>query len=354
MRIKRYHFLVASLAIAALCVYQYVSSPPKVNVDVGSAIATVVMPTSQPTIVVHASTSTLIIEPDDGISPVAKMVQGASSSVDLVMYQNEDGEIDSALAADAARGVTVRVLLNKGYYGKEENAENEPAHAFLTAHGVQVHWTPSYFALTHQKTLVVDGETALVMTFNLTPQYYRTSRDFGIIDQDKDDVAAIEKTFDADWQGTKITAPTGNALVWSPGSEGTMLSTINGAKKTLDIYNEEMADTRIESALEAAAKRGVVVEVDMTDDASYHAAFTELETVGVAVRTYSPKALLYIHAKMILVDGTHAFVGSENFSTTSLDHNRELGLMVSDPAVIGTLSKTFRNDWQGATAFVAK
>ncbi len=35
---------------------------------------------------------------------------------------------------------------------------------------------------------------------------------------------------------------------------------------------------------------------------------------------------LYIHAKVIDVDGAKAFLGSENFSTASLEYNRELGV----------------------------
>jgi cardiolipin synthase A/B len=209
------------------------------------------------------------------------------------------------------------------------------------------------FALTHQKTMVVDARTALIMTFNLTPQYYRTGRDFGVIDQDPQDVAAVESVFNADWQGTKIVAPTGNALVWSPGSEATMLSLINGARKTLKVYNEEMADKKITDALAAAAKRGVDVQVDMTDDSRAHDAFTQLAQAGVSVRTYARKASLYIHAKVIIVDDARAFVGSENFSTTSLSRNRELGLLVSDPGVISALEQTYTLDWTGAAPFVA-
>jgi cardiolipin synthase A/B len=54
---------------------------------------------------------------------------------------------------------------------------------------------------------------------------------------------------------------------------------------------------------------------------------------------------LYMHAKIILVDGQRAFVGSENISTQSLDQNRELGIIVSDTAVLSKLQATFQHDW---------
>ena len=81
-----------------------------------------------------------------------------------------------------------------------------------------------------------------------------------MITNDAADVAAIEATFDADFTNATITAPTGDNLVWSPtNSRSALLALINGAAKTLLISQEEFEDTGIESAVEAALKRGVAV-----------------------------------------------------------------------------------------------
>lgn len=58
----------------------------------------------------------------------------------------------------------------------------------------------------------------------------------------------------------------------------------------------------------------------------------------------------YMHAKIIVVDGQKAFVGSENISTASLEHNRELGIIVGDQNVLSTLQQTFQQDWQNSQA----
>jgi cardiolipin synthase A/B len=63
---------------------------------------------------------------------------------------------------------------------------------------------------------------------------------------------------------------------------------------------------------------------------------------GVQVRE-DPQ--LYMHAKIIIVDGRTAFVGSENISTQSLDQNRELGIIISDSSVLNKLQTTFQSDW---------
>ena len=79
----------------------------------------------------------------------------------------------------------------------------------------------------------------------------------------------------------------------------------------------------------------------MTADSEWDAAFSQLESDGVHVVLYPDTAsALYIHAKVIDVDGTKAFLGSENFSTASLDYNRELGLITSAAGVLGPLNST--------------
>ncbi len=295
---------------------------------------------------------TLITQPGDSASHVVAMIDSAKKSVDLVMYELQDSNVEQALASAHQRGVQVRVLLNGGYYGKPgKHQPNKPAYDYLTAHGVPVHWTPSYFALTHQKTLVVDGTTGLIMTYNLQPQYYATSRDFGVVDKDKNDVTAIESAFTDDWNNRETTAPNGDELLWSPGSESATISLINQAKSSVKIYNEEMADSRVVQALGDAALRGVKVEIVMTDQKSWHRNFTTLAADGAHIRTFHGETPLYIHAKMILIDDNKLFLGSENFSLTSLQRNRELGLVTTDKSLITKLQSIFDDDYQTATPY---
>lgn len=306
----------------------------------------------------------LITEPDDGIAPVLGMIDGAKTSLDLVMYELDDARVESALASDEAHGVAVRVILGAGYDGATSTgpaALNAKAYDFLSVHGVPVHWSPAYFSLTHEKSLVADGDRALIMTFNLVSKYYPTGRDFGVMDSDIHDVAAMEDTFNGDWRGSVPlggnNGEAGNDLVWSPGSKLALIDLIDGAERSLYIYNEEMADGDVTKALIDAARRGVAVYVVMTGASEWRWQFAELATAGVHVRTYADTddAPLYIHAKMIVADGgtsaARAFVGSENFSEASLNENRELGIVTGDRAFIAGLAKTFASDWRDAMPF---
>ena len=108
-----------------------------------------------------------------------------------------------------------------------------------------------------------------------------------------------------------------------------------------------MNDSDIEQALANATQQGVQVEVILpaassTSGDSNSQGIATIKQGGVQVRE---DAQLYMHAKIIVVDNKVAFVGSENISAQSLDQNRELGIIVSDPSVLNTLQTTFHYDW---------
>jgi phosphatidylserine/phosphatidylglycerophosphate/cardiolipin synthase-like enzyme len=167
-----------------------------------------------------------------------------------------------------------------------------------------------------------------------------------VMDSQAADVAAIESVFARDWSGSAPSAGTpGEDLVWSPGSEPQLAALIDSATRSLLVENEEMDSTAIEYALEGDARRGVDVTVIMTADAEWDAALSQLASDGVHVVLYpDTSSALYIHAKVIDVDSTKAFVGSENFSSSSLDDNRELGLITASAGVLGPLNSALSSD----------
>jgi phosphatidylserine/phosphatidylglycerophosphate/cardiolipin synthase-like enzyme len=288
----------------------------------------------------------LYVEPGAGFSPVYSLINGARHSIDVTMYEFADTTAERDLASAARRGVLVRVILDN-----KEHEVNSAAYSYFRSHGVKVVWSSSSFTYTHQKTLVIDGSKAMIMTANLTSEYYSTSRDFLVADSSRTDASAIAAVFNADFAHRAVRPGDGNDLVWSPtDSQDKLLGLINGATKSLRIYSEEMGDPTIEKALISAAKRGVNVQVcGENEDGEYDSAFSRLAAAGVHVSYYSSSTGFYIHGKVIEADyGTaHAkvFIGSENFSSTSLNRNRELGLIVSNSAIMSAIARSFASDF---------
>jgi hypothetical protein len=187
----------------------------------------------------------LIIEPGAGFSPVYSLIKGAKHTIDVTMYEFADTTAEHDLAAAASRGVRVHVILDR-----REQSENATAYSYLGSHRVMVTWSSPSYHYTHQKTLIVDGSEAVIMTANLTGEYYPTSRDFLILDTNRSDVSAITAVFNADFAHRAVHPGNGSDLVWSPtDAQEKLLGLINGATSSLRIYSEEMGDTTVENAL---------------------------------------------------------------------------------------------------------
>jgi len=288
----------------------------------------------------------LVVEPSGGFSAVYQLINHAKHSIDVTMFEFADTTAEHDLGAAAKRGVDVRVVLDQ-----REHSTNSDAYSYFKSHGIKVVWSSTKFEYTHQKTLTFDNSVAMVQTANLTQRYYSTSRDFLVKDTNAADIAAIVRVFNADFAHRPITPGDGHDLVWSPtDSERQIISVINGAKKNLRVYSEEMGFSTVIDALEAAAKRGVDVQVCGENSYSeYTATFEEMARDGVHVSYFSSSTGFYIHAKVVEADyGTshaRAFIGSENFSNTSLNRNRELGLITSAPSILSSIVKVFGPDF---------
>jgi phosphatidylserine/phosphatidylglycerophosphate/cardiolipin synthase-like enzyme len=108
-----------------------------------------------------------------------------------------------------------------------------------------------------------------------------------------------------------------------------------------------MADDASEAALIAAAKRGVEVDLILPKPAGNSGTDTDVTYLldgGVHVRYITSP---YLHAKLVVADGTLAFTG---ISATSLDKNRALGIMIDDTQALSTFEHTFGLDWAVANA----
>jgi len=283
-----------------------------------------------------------LVEPAAGYGFVVTQIDSARHLVEIEMYELSDPAVLGALERARHRGVVVEVLLDRAYHGKEVNA---PAVAALRDSGVVVRWAdPS--VIDHEKAVCVDS-VCDILTGNLTPTYYPSDRDFVVIDRQAADIQAIEATFAADWTGGPARqGPPGHDLLWSPGAAPALLGLIASAKHSLLVEAEEMADPEVTAALIGAVRRGVEVRVAMTESPSSTPAIARLRAAGVQVTLYPLTGPLFIHAKAIVVDDTTAFVGSENFSSSSLDANRELGLLTRDPAVVGPVAAVMGRDME--------
>ena len=131
---------------------------------------------------------------------------------------------------------------------------------------------------------------------------------------------------------------------------------IAGARRTIDLaefYVTSQPQSCLEpviDALLAAADRGVRVRLLVDAGFAKHEAATlvRLEATGkLVVRRFDMHARAggILHAKYFIVDGSDAYLGSQNFDWRSLTHIQELGARLRSPVLAGALSDLFETDW---------
>ena len=138
----------------------------------------------------------LLVMPDDGVAAVEALIEAAGESLRLKQFKLQSERIEQALRRAQQRGVRVRVMLNPRTSGGDR--WNDEAFARLEAWGMEVAWTSDAFPVTHEKSLVVDGDTALIATFNLSDKYFSQTRDYGVVSHDAAVVAQVIAGFEAD------------------------------------------------------------------------------------------------------------------------------------------------------------
>jgi phosphatidylserine/phosphatidylglycerophosphate/cardiolipin synthase-like enzyme len=110
---------------------------------------------------------------------------------------------------------------------------------------------------------------------------------------------------------------------------------------------------RVVQHLEAAGKRGVKIRflldakgVNLSEKPTIEQlkAIPNLELRVIDYNKVTGNGI--IHAKYMVVDRSHAYVGSQNFDWRSFAHIHETGLHVTDARMVGQIQAIFEQDWQ--------
>lgn len=307
-----------------------------------------VSPTPAPQVLGTSTNLQLFVEPQDGEAPLVAAINNAQKEVLVEVYLLSDKNIISSLESAASRGVQVKVMLEEHPFGGG-NSNTKTEQQLQQAH-IAVMWASPAFALTHEKTIVIDNAVVFILNQNLTAAAFSKNREYDIEDTNAADIAQVRNIFIADWERKDI-VPTDTNLVVSPKtSRAGLTSLLHHAQKSIDIEVEDIGDTQIEQILSEKAA-SIPVEIltpTLSQIASNKKALDILKKAGVSIKTLSAP---YIHAKLIIVDNAKAYIGSVNLSTQSMDENREVGIIISQQDILPVVESDFTQDWQRATIF---
>ncbi len=275
----------------------------------------------------------LIIQPDDGLTPLLKAVRRARKTIDIVIFRFDCSELEKALEEAVDRGVVVRALIAHTNRGGEKNLRRLELR-FLDA-GITVARTADDLPRYHGKLMIVDG-TLHVFGFNYTKLDIQKSRSFGIVTRDRRLVREAETLFEADRTRQPYT-PGHKKLVVSPEtSRDALTDFIQRARKELLIYDVQVSDNVIQRVMQERVRAGVRVRI---------IGHLEKDLPRVKARKM---AGLRLHVRAIVRDGASVFVGSQSLRRLEMDGRREVGIIVTNARIAKKIREVFEADWKAA------
>ena len=272
----------------------------------------------------------LIIQPEAGVVPIIQAIKTAKKSIDVFIFRFDRDDVEKALEAAVTRGVVVRAIIAHTNRGGE--AILRKLEQRLLAHGVLVSRSADDLLRYHAKYMIADA-TLHLLGFNFTKLDMDKSRSFAVSTRDSKSVQAAVKLFEADLTRQPY-APSKSNLVVSPENSRELLTAfIKGAKKDLAIYDAKIYDPAMVKLLRERAEKGVKVRV---------LGGIKGKDSGIESRKL---ATMRLHVRAIVRDSSKAFVGSQSLRKDELENRREVGLIVSNPAMARGMLKVFDSDW---------
>jgi cardiolipin synthase len=281
----------------------------------------------------------LIVLPDDTADAILAPINAARHTMNIRMFLFTDPSLINAVIAAERRGVKVRVMLN-------------PARRDGTSDNDAVRDSSAEFAVTHQKSMVIDDKVGFIESLNWETRDLTETRDYAVETTSKTEVAEMVRCFNADWDGQPFEPAAESELIWCPNNGRQRIADfIDSAKETLWLQNERYQDMVIIERLVRAVNRGVRVRImaralhklkrkKLFEGVS---GLRIVHDVGAKVRTLRD---LKLHGKIMIADDERAIVGSINLSPGSFDDRRELAVETSSKHVVRRLVETAHHDWK--------
>ncbi|MEM7307913.1 MAG: phospholipase D-like domain-containing protein [Planctomycetota bacterium] len=330
-----------------------------------------------------------------------EMIDGATQRIDLAHFYASNAPepgagrlepIVQALERAAERGVRVRFLADKKFYGTYPDTLDR----IDAREGAEVR-IYDVDALTggvlHAKWMLVDGREGFLGSQNFDWRALEHIQELGVRFTGAPLMAAFDELFELDWRQAadetqvidwSVPAAPAAAAVTADGTRVTpvyspkariprgelwdlprLVAAIDGAERSVRVqllnyrtvaYGEGYWDG-LETPLRRAAARGVKVELLVSHWATSRGtveglkSLTVLPNVEVRVLTVPENEAGFVpfarvaHSKLMAVDGSFAWIGTSNWQRGYFYESRNVGLVLEGGAAPATIDRYFRMGW---------
>ncbi len=193
----------------------------------------------------------------------------------------------------------------------------------------------------HSKFLVLDKPKFVIQTANLTYSAFFKNREYFLLGEDKQIREGLNYIFNQDRLGRPLEEDKipPQLLVCPLDCRTKLNNLINLAQKEIIIVWQYIDDPQLINLLSQKSKH--LDQFKILLPAKNKDKLPEYYSLQPYTKYLDSP---YIHAKAMLIDQRYLLLGSINWSTNSLDYNREVGIVVTDKIIIQSFLKIFNRD----------
>lgn len=286
-------------------------------------------------------------EPEAGKEPILEFIRNSEKEIRINSYLIDDPDIMTAISNAVSRKISVRIIIDGHPY---DGSGSESLEA-LRRTGAQVNIAPARFegndVFDHAKYMLNEKEF-IVGTMNLTDAAFKKNREYFVRGDERKIHKSLMNIFNSDWEGERAGQHDRKLLIVSPDSENRLYDFLRNSKK-LFIETEEIGsdDTLIEILSSKGRKLRMILPSSISENDQKNAETLVSRDVQIHIM---PSNIRYMHAKMIH-NKKSVFIGSQNFSETSLKKNREVGIIIKKGKDKKVFMEKFNEDWKSSTEF---
>ena len=274
----------------------------------------------------------------------AAILRQTPYSLQLQTYEFTEKKVKQLFQDLLQRHVNIHLMM-------ENHPYQDYTHSYTTIQ-TTFSWTPGFQMQSdarlhtdylHAKVTILDHE-AFIQTANLTHSSLFINREYMFHTSDTGILQSLKHIFAKDRAGESLQLSDihPNLLVCPINCRGVIEHLLASAKTSIIIQTQYINDPSIIDSLMNQKNKLPEIKIlvanttESTDMLAY---------MGNTARKESKE---YLHAKMILIDNKILLLGSMNLSSESLDKNREVWILLTDPSLIRQFTWQFTKDWNWA------
>ncbi len=258
-------------------------------------------------------------------------------NLDLRTYDFTHKQFKTTLEKLAQNNVHIRIIVEDNKYQQFQNTLRVLGQYFSWYKHIELKSDKQMGTeYTHAKVNLIDSGF-IIQTANLTNSSFASNREHFFQSYDTWVRMSLHTIFEKDWIGEKITMKDihPNLVICNINCRGVIEQLLSSAKESIIIQTQYIVDDSIWTILKTKKSlpefKLLVADTDDND-----------ELINYFWNDYARKFKQYYnHTKMILIDHKTLLLGSMNLSSTSLDKNREIWILLNDPTIIKTFTDQF-------------